>query len=58
MNAYLKEIAGIFEIKTALTLQIARHNFVTYVTFTNGVLFESVSKMLAHKNLRNTQHHD
>jgi site-specific recombinase XerD len=57
MNAYLKEIAGVCEIKKELTFHIARHTFATTVTLTNGVPIESVSKMLGHKNLRTTQHY-
>lgn len=57
MNAYLKEIATIYEIEKELTFHIARHTFATTVTLTNGVPIESVSKMLGHKNLRTTQHY-
>lgn len=57
MNAYLKEIATVYEINKELTFYIARHTFATTVTLTNGVPIESVSKMLGHKNLRTTQHY-
>ena len=57
MNAYLKEIAGIYEIDKELIFHIARHTFATTVTLTNEVPIESVSKMLGHKNLRTTQHY-
>ena len=57
MNAYLKEIAGVGEIKKKIPFQIARYTFATTVTLTNGVPIESVSKMLGHKNLRTTQHY-
>ena len=57
MNSYLKEIAAVCEIEKELTFHIARHTFATTVTLTNGVPFESVSKMLGHKNLRTTQHY-
>lgn len=46
MNAYLKEIADLCEIKKELTFHIARHTFATTVTLSNGVPIESVSKML------------
>lgn len=57
MNAYLKEIATLCNIKKELTFHMARHTFATTVTLTNGVPIESVSKMLGHKNLRTTQHY-
>ena len=57
MNAYLKEIATICQIEKELTFHIALHTFATTVTLTNGVPFESLSKMLGHKNLRTTQHY-
>lgn len=57
MNAYLKEIAAVCEIEKELTFQMARHTFATTVTLSNGVPIESVSRMLAHKDLRTTQHY-
>jgi len=57
MNAYLKEIADICEIKKELTFHVARHTFATTVTLTNGVPIETVSKMLGHKKLQTTQHY-
>jgi site-specific recombinase XerD len=57
MNAYLKEIADICGINKNLTFHIARHTFATTVTLSNGVPIESVSKMLGHKNLKQTQHY-
>lgn len=57
MNAYLKEIADICEIKKDLTFHIARHTFATTVTLSNGVPLETVSKMLGHTNLKTTQHY-
>lgn len=55
MNAYLKELATLCEIKKNLTFHIARHTFATTVTLSNGVPIESVSSMLGHKNLKTTQ---
>ncbi len=46
MNAYLKEIADHCGITKQLSYHIARHTFVTIITVMNGVLIESVSKML------------
>ncbi|WP_353718732.1 site-specific integrase [Dyadobacter sp. 676] len=57
MNAYLKEVADICGITKTLTFHTARHTFATTVTLTNGVPLETVSKMLGHKSLRQTQHY-
>jgi site-specific recombinase XerD len=57
MNAYLKEIADICGIKEELTFHIARHTFATTVTLNNGVSMETVSKMLGHSSIRQTQHY-
>lgn len=57
MNAYLKEIADLCQIKKDLTFHLARHTFATTVTLQNGVPIESVSKMLGHTSVRTTQHY-
>lgn len=57
MNKYLKEIAERCAIEKLLTFYVARHTFATTVTLSNGVPMETVSKMLGHKNLRQTQHY-
>jgi site-specific recombinase XerD len=57
MNEYLKEIAERCGIEKLLTFHVARHTFATTVTLSNGVPMETVSKMLGHKNLRQTQHY-
>lgn len=57
MNEYLKEIADTCGISKTLTYHIARHTFATTVTLNNNVPIESVSKMLGHKNLKQTQHY-
>ena len=57
MNAYLKLLADICEIDKELTFHIVKHTFATIVTLTNGVLIESVSKILRHINLGTTQHY-
>ncbi len=57
MNAYLKEITAICGINKELTYHIARHTFATTVTLSNGVPIETVSKMLGHSNLKQTQHY-
>ena len=55
LNAYLKELADMCEIKKELTFHVARHTFATTVTMTFGVPMESVSKMLGHKKISTTQ---
>jgi integrase len=57
MNAYLKEIADLCDIKKHLTFHLARHTFATTVTLSNGVPIETVSKMLGHTLLKTTQHY-
>lgn len=57
MNAYLKEIADLCEITKPLTFHIARHTFATTITLSNGVPIETVSKMLGHKSIKQTQHY-
>ncbi|MFC2111399.1 site-specific integrase [Bacteroidota bacterium] len=55
MNAYLKEIANICEIKQDLTTHLARHTFATTVTLNNDVPMETVSKMLGHSSMATTK---
>lgn len=55
VNAYLKEVAELCGIKKMLTFHCARHTFATTITLTHGVPIESVSKMLGHKNIKQTQ---
>lgn len=57
MNAYLKEIADLCSIQKNLTFHMARHTFATTVTLTNGIPIETVSRMLGHKSLKQTQHY-
>ncbi|TDH19778.1 site-specific integrase [Segetibacter sp. 3557_3] len=57
MNDYLKEIAAVCGINKMLTSHIARHTFATTITLTNGVPIETVSKMLGHSSLKQTQHY-
>lgn len=56
-NSYLKEITDGCRITKNLTFYIARHTFATTVTLSNGVPIETVSKMLGHKSLKQTQHY-
>lgn len=55
VNAYLKEIATICNIRKNLTFHIARHTFATTITLNNGVPIETVSKMLGHTSIKTTQ---
>lgn len=57
MNAYLKEIAALCNINKELTFHIARHTFATTVTLCNGIPIETVSKMLGHSSIKQTQHY-
>jgi integrase len=51
MNAYLKEIGDITNIKKVLTTHTARRTFATTIMLQNGVSMEAVSKMLGHTSL-------
>ncbi|NEW79874.1 MAG: site-specific integrase [Gelidibacter sp.] len=55
LNAYLKEIADLCNIKKNLTFHMARHTFATTITLTNGVPIETVSKLLGHSKISTTQ---
>lgn len=57
MNAYLKELADICEIKKPISTHAARHTFATTVTLENNIPLEVVSKMLGHSNTKMTQHY-
>ncbi|MBW3470369.1 site-specific integrase [Arthrospiribacter ruber] len=57
MNAYLKEIADLCGVRKELTFHIARHTFATTITLSNGVPIETVSKLLGHRSLKQTQHY-
>jgi site-specific recombinase XerD len=57
LNSYLKEIADLCGIKKRVTFHIARHTFATTVLLSNGVPLETVSKLLGHKYLKQTQHY-
>ena len=55
LNAYLKEIADVCNIKKNITFHIARHTFATTVTLSNGVPIETASKLLGHTKIATTQ---
>jgi integrase len=56
-NAYLKELADICHVYKELSSKIARNTFGTTVTLANNVPMETISKMMGHKSLRQTQHY-
>jgi site-specific recombinase XerD len=57
MNLGLKLIGKKAGINKTLHMHLARHTFATTVTLANGVPIETVSRMLGHANLRQTQHY-
>lgn len=57
MNAYLKEIMDICDISKPLTFHVARHTFATTITLSSGVPIETVSMMLGHRSIKQTQHY-
>ncbi len=57
MNKGLKYIGTRAGLSKVLHMHMARHTFATTVTLSNGVPIESVSKMLGHANIKQTQHY-
>lgn len=57
MNKGLKLIGKRAGLSKDLHMHMARHTFATTVTLSNGISIESVSKMLGHANIRQTQHY-
>ena len=57
MNQRLKTIGENAELTKILHMHLARHTFATTITLSNGVPIETVSSMLGHANLRQTQHY-
>ena len=55
LNAYLKVIADLTEIKKNLTHHVARHTCATTILLSNEVPMEVVSKWLGHTNIKTTQ---
>ena len=56
-NSYLKELAIISHVDKEPSSKIARNTFATTVTLANKVPMETISKMMGHKSLRQTQHY-
>ncbi|RPD39298.1 site-specific integrase [Chitinophaga barathri] len=57
MNAYLTEIGELCGFTRQPTTHTARHTFATTVALANGISMETVSRMLGHKSIRQTQHY-
>jgi site-specific recombinase XerD len=57
MNQRLKVIGKAAGVDKELHMHLARHTFATTVTLSNGVPIESVSSMLGHASLKQTQHY-
>ena len=57
INEQLKVIGKISGIEKSLHFHLARHTFATTITLSNGVPIESVSSMLGHATIRQTQHY-
>lgn len=57
MNQRLKTIGEMAGLDKTLHMHLARHTFATTVTLSKGVPIETVSSMLGHASLRQTQHY-
>lgn len=57
MNQRLKTIGQMAGLMKTLHMHLARHTFATTITLSNGVPIETVSSMLGHATLRQTQHY-
>lgn len=56
-NRYLKEVATLSGITKKLSTLVGRHTFATYLLNEKQMPIESVSKMLGHTNIHQTQHY-
>jgi site-specific recombinase XerD len=57
MNHRLKSIGEKAGVDKQLHMHLARHTFATTVTLSNGIPIETVSRMLGHASLTQTQHY-
>jgi site-specific recombinase XerD len=55
INAYLKVIGDLADIKLKLTHHVARHTCATTVLLENNVPLDEVSKWLGHADIRSTR---
>ncbi|MCA5983643.1 hypothetical protein K0G62_17140 [Bacteroides thetaiotaomicron] len=51
----MKEIADICDIHKNLIFHVAQHTMATAICLANGMLIESLSKVLGHSDIKNTQ---
>jgi len=54
-NQYLKELFAVLLIYKKITTHVGRHTFATTLALENGVPIESVSKMVGHTKIAQTQ---
>jgi site-specific recombinase XerD len=54
-NQYLKELFAFLSIHKKITTHVGRHTFATTLALENGVPIESVSKMVGHTKISQTQ---
>ena len=54
-NRTLRDISKACGIRKKVSFHVARHTFSTAITLSNGVLIETVSKLLGHTKLSTTQ---
>jgi site-specific recombinase XerD len=57
MNKGLKYLAKLAGITKDMHMHLARYTFSTTVTLANGAPIETVSKMLGHASIKQTQHY-
>lgn len=57
VNQRLKVIGSMAGVSKSLNFHAGRHSFATTITLSNGVPIESVSAMLGHSSLKQTQHY-
>jgi len=55
MNAYLKEIADLCGVNSALTTHKARRTFASTITLANDVPIHIVKEMLGHHSIQQTE---
>ena len=53
--ANLKKVAKLCGIARNITFHMARHNFGTLITLSQGVPLETVSRMMGHLGIKTTQ---